>query len=157
MAESPDYQPIEFAPYPPTPSSYLSVTNEFQPITTGTTAIQALNDGKLYLVKSFAAAVSVYVPIGSSQSTVTVRLIASRGINNANVAAGIFGNFYTQIPAPAASTNPQVVTFKIEAPSPIVVLAGSNVAPNNLSVVVNMSGGPPGVFIAASLLAWPLN
>ena len=141
MAESPDYNPIEFTPFPSDPSQYVSAFNAFDVTTPQTHTIISLTDSKLYAVKQASCAGTMAGTYTSGTSTAFVYLYISRGVNNDNNETDLDG--YQVILPAAASTNAiTVVPYNIELPTPLVVRAGTVATPNTISVQIGTATSP---------------
>lgn len=156
MAESPDYQPIDFAPFPGDPSQYISIQDGGNATTASAFPIASLTDSKLYVIKAWVARGASVNQSTTNMSVPTALMQVSRGLNNAGVAADI-DYWQGRLPISTASNTGDPISWVLESPTPLVVRAGTVGTPNNLYITLAADSGSFFTSFGTALLMWPLN
>lgn len=157
MAESPDYQPIEFSPYPPDPTDYIAAS-QFTDLTSGTTSttLVTLQASELFLVKSFVAQGTIANLSTTAPAWAYVAIVATRGLADAGVEI-VFDQAYFYLPAGVTGQVAPFARFALTAPNPVVCRGGVPGTPNLLQLQAGFTSGSGHIAVTSNVIGWDLS
>lgn len=157
MAESPDYNPIEFSPFPPDPTLYIASAADFSINTASSVTIESLNDGRLYAIKSWTIRGTILNTSTTTNAIAFVSMFVKLGLDNTGTNAFLDGGRYYLNPSSSGYPPGSLVPFNFQATTPIVIRGGTVAAPNNLDCGLVIESGAVQVDGVGCIVAWPLD
>lgn len=155
MAESPDFLPIEFSPYPPSPASYVTFETLGNATFAGPLHVHDFNDGKLYLLKNVAASCTATLTAAAvGLEIVTLSLSLANGLSDNGSIAYLDSVNVSLLPG-GVGANGGAAYVQLQAPSPIVIQAHGSAGVQFLQVGADGTHSTASYVVTA--LCWPLN